>query len=224
MTSFKPLWLALSLLAFSLIADVQAATSIKVAVSFPANSAGAKIAKTLPSSTKISPCNDTTKLDAVTFTVTYDATNPASTTAVPLPMLDLYLFFYNPDAVGGANKFYSVSKGLLGAGVAVTAYADAAAIQAAQAGATLVPYLAGTNNFNSASFTDTVFGSSVRFDASPGGIGTGLNTGTWELIGILSDSAVNFTDPVTWVAWDVATVMLGMPWKGTAATALETCQ
>ncbi len=224
MTSFKSLLLASSLVTLGLMADVEAATSIKVAVSFPANSAGAKIAKTLPTSTKISPCNDTAKLDAATFTATYDATNPASTTAVPLPLLDLYLFFYNPDTVGGANKFYSVSKGLLGAGVAVTGYADAAAIQAAQAGATLIPYLVGTNNFNTASFTDTLFGSSIRFDAAPGGVGTGLNTGTWELIGILADSTVDLTDPATWVAWDVATVMFGMPWKGTAATVLATCQ
>lgn len=224
MTSFKSLLLALSLVTLSLMADVATAASIKVSVSFPKGSSGEKIAKTLPSSTKISPCNDTAKSDASTFTVVYDATNPASTTAVPLPVLDLYLFFYNPDTVDGTNKFYSVSKGLLGSGVATTAYADAAAIQAAQAGATLVPYLAGTNNFNTASFTEVLFGSSIRFDAAPGGVGTGLNTGTWQLIGVLADSTVDFTDPATWSAWDVVTVMFGMPWKGTAATVLATCQ
>ncbi|TRW89720.1 hypothetical protein [Candidatus Methylobacter oryzae] len=228
MTTFKSWLLALSLVTFSLMTNVATAAAIKVSVSFPKGSAGEKIAKTLPTSTKISPCNDITKTDAVTFTAVYDATNPASTTAAPLSPLDLHLFFYNPDAVNGANKFYSISKGLIGAtttGVSVTAYADAAAIQAAMTGGTLIPYLAGANNFNTASFTEVVFGSSIRLDVAGGGVGTGLNTGTWQLIGILADSAtVDFTDPATWTAWDVVTVMFGMPWKGTAATTLETCQ
>lgn len=220
MTTFKSLLLALSLVIFSLMTDMATAAAIKVSVSFPKGSAGEKISKTLPSSTKMSPCSDTAKTDAATFTVVYDATDPASTTAVPLPPLELYLFFYNPDAVNGTNKFYSISKGLIGTtttGVTVTPYADAAAMVG------VVPYLDGDNNFNTASFTEVVFGSSIRLDVNGGG--TGLNTGTWQLIGILADSTtVDFTNPATWTAWDVVTVMFGMPWKGTTGTALETCQ
>ncbi len=228
MTTFKSLLLALSLVTFSLMSNMAMAASIKVLVSFPKGSAGEKIDKILPSSTKMTPCTKTDKTDAATFTVVYDATNPASTTVAPLSPFDLHLFFYNPDAVNGTNKFYSISNGLIGAtttGVSVTAYADADAVQAAMAAATLTPYLAGNNNFNTASSTEVVFGSSIRLDVAGGGVGTGLNTGTWELIGILADPAtVDFTDPSTWQAWDVAVVMFGMPWNGTVGTLLETCQ
>jgi len=206
MTSFKSLLLASSLLALSLIADVQAAgsTSIKVAVSFPTGSAGASVSKLLPASTKISPCTDALKFDAATFTVTYNAADPASTTAAPLPPLNTYVFFYNPD--GGANKFYSVSKGILGGNVTVTAYASAALLTA---GAVANPYLSGANNFG-VSGTESLFGSYILID--------GAITGTWQLIGILADPAVvDFENPATWTAWDVATVMFGMPWKGTGA-------
>lgn len=209
MASFKYLLLASSLLALSLIADVQAAatTSIKVAVTFPTGSAGATVNKLLPSATKISACTDATKIDAVTFTVTYNAADPASTTAVPLPPLNLYVFLYNPDS---ANKYYSVTKTTLGSSVTVTPYANVAALTA---GAVANPYLAGTDNF-AVSGVDSLFGSHIKID--------GVLTGTWQLIGILANpaSSPDFDNPATWAAWDVATVIFGMPWNSTGA---KTC-
>lgn len=207
MASFKYLLLASSLLALSLIADVEAAgtTSIKVAVTFPTGSAGATVNKLLPSATKISACTDAAKIDALTFTVTYNAADPASTTAVPLPPLNLYVFLYNPD--GGANKYYSVKKAALGTSVTVTPYATVAALTA---GAVANPYLAGTDNF-AVSGVDSLFGSHIKID--------GVLTGTWQLIGILANpaSSPDFDNPATWAAWDVATVIFGMPWNSTGA-------
>jgi hypothetical protein len=216
MTSFKNSLFASSLLAISLIADVEAAgPSIKVAISFPAGGAGLSNPKTLPSSTKISPCISSTQNDAAIFTVTYDATNLKSTPTARLDPLDLYVFFYNPDTIDATNKFYSISKAGMGTGIKVTPYADATAIQAAYKASpsTLDPYLAGPVNFNTTVATETLFGSAIRID--PTVAGSLLNTGTWELIGILADpTTFHFQNPSTWVAWDVAVLMFGMPWQG----------
>ncbi|MBV5267031.1 MAG: hypothetical protein JZU67_00610, partial [Burkholderiaceae bacterium] len=39
--------------------------------------------------------------------------------------------------------------------------------------------------------------------------------GTWQVIGIVADSAtVNFDDPTTWAAWDTGTFMIKKPWFG----------
>lgn len=220
MANFKFPWLVLSLLALSLIgAGAQAATSIKVAFTFPKNSAGEKIATSLPTSTKISPCNDTTKIDAATFTVTYDATNPKSTKTTPLAPLDVYLFFYNPDTVDGTNKFYSVYQGKV---VSIAPYADADAVKHS----TVTPYLAGVDNYNTGSVTETLFGTAIRLDGLTSQSSSGLNTGTWQLIGILADSSFDFANPSTWVAWDVVTVMFGMPWSGNTLSTVttKTCQ
>jgi hypothetical protein len=233
MTSFKNSLFASSLLIISLIADVEAAgPSIKVAISFPTGSAGLSNPKTLPSSTKISPCINSTQNDAAIFTVTYNATNLKSTPTAPLSPLDLYVFFYNPEFISGTDSFYSISKAGMGTGIKVTPYADATAIQAAYTASpsTLDPYLAGAVNFNTTVATEILFGSAIRID--PTVVGSLLNTGTWQLIGILADpTTFHFQNPSTWVAWDVAVLMFGMPWQGidgsTATPAftgnLETC-
>jgi hypothetical protein len=215
MTSFKNSLFASSLLIISLIADVEAATtagaSIKVAIIFPPGSAGLGVAKTLPSSTKISPCVERTKVDNATFSVTYDATNAKSDTATPF---NVYVFFYNSDGVNvAADKFYSISNAGMGGGISAMPYANAAAIQSGVVATTLVPYLDGIDNINTGSVTETLFGAAVRLDSLV--VGASLNTGTWQLIGILADPAtVDFTKPSTWAAWDVAVAMFGMPWQG----------
>lgn len=202
MTGFKSLLLASSLLALSVATDVEAAASIKVAVSFPTGSSGATIVKSLPTSTKISPCT-AAKIDAATFTVTYDATRAAAG-AVPASVYDVYIIFYNPE---GANKFYSVSKDTLSNGVKISAFTDAVALAAGP----VAPYVIGTSNFATGSVTDTLFGSSILVES--------LTTGTWQIIGILGDSSVTatlpfaFNDPATWIVWDAATVLLGSPWS-----------
>jgi len=191
MFNYKSLSLIPLLAMFGFTANVQA-ESIKVAASFPKGSAGEKVAKSLPVTTKITPC-EPLKHDAATFTVTYDAKQGEK-------LLDVYVLFYNP---GGENQFYSLSKTNLASGVTVDAYPDVASLTA---GAD--PYVPAGLNFSSGSVTESLFGSFIIVD--------GLDTGTWQLIGILADpnNAIDFDNPGTWVAWDVQTVMFGMPWKG----------
>ncbi|MDD2762051.1 MAG: hypothetical protein PHH11_17385 [Methylomonas sp.] len=228
MTHFKFLFIALSLVVAGLInAEAVGAPSIKLAITFPKNSAGEKLSGGLPSSTKISPCSDIAKMDAATFTLTYDATNPLSTKTAPLTPLDVYLFFYNPDTVDGTNKFYSVNQDLLRRVVNVDAYLDADAVKSAKLAGTLAPYLSGLDNYNNGSMTEILFGTAIRLDAlASQSTSTGLSTGTWQLIGILSDANFDFTNPSTWLAWDVATMMFGMPWHGNVSSAVttKTCQ
>jgi len=205
MLSFKSLMLASSLLMIGLIADVEAAdSSIKVAVSVPSGSSGATMAKTLPTATKFSPCSDTTKFDALTFTVDYKVVSSG---------YDVYIVFYNPDAT---DKFVSVSKDSVTKGVAIKAHATPAALS------TALPYQVGADMITLAA-KEVIFGGPMRVDATTPTI-PGLTTGTWQLIGVVADPATfDFKDPATWSAWDVATVVLGMPWKGSTPL-LATCQ
>ncbi|MFU8788235.1 MAG: hypothetical protein ACNA7G_04345 [Methylobacter sp.] len=200
MFNFKSLSLLPLVATLGLAGNVQA-ESIKVAITFPKGSAGEKPAKTLPTTTKMTPCDDAAKIDAATFSVTYDARKGTD-------ILDTYVLIYNPEATG--DKVYSVQRDFLAGGVVVTAHATAAALDVPATAPD--PYVAAANNFAGASVTDLLFGSSIIVE--------GLATGTWQLIGILADPAtpIVFSNPSTWAAWDVQTVTFGTPWRVGAAT------
>jgi len=174
--------------------------SMKVTPTMPKGSAGEKLASTQPSSTKLSPCDNNPlypTVDAVTFTLAYNA---GSSTR-----LDVYMLFYNPNGDGiSSPRYYVVSRSAISSG-----------------GLALVPrntlsdlvasvdiYLSREASLGVA-VTETLLGSFVSVDGVP--------AGTWQLVGIVADRAtVDFDDPGTWAAWDVATVILRKPWVGSA--------
>lgn len=198
---FAVLGLALGAVGFFPGVSLAATTtySMKVVPSMPKSSAGEKPAATLPTNTKISPCNDAAKLDGVTFTATYNAGTPADK--------DVYFILYNPDS---ASKYYSILKPKMTTTTLVNVRADLAALTAAKL---TDIYLAKASN-PGVTQTETILGSFIPVD--------GVDTGTWQLIGIIADSAaIDFDDITTWTAWDVATVIFNKPWKGaTVATCL----
>jgi len=172
---------------------------MKVAVSMPSGTAGASLASTEPTNTKLSPCV-AGKVDAVTFSLTYNADNPADK--------DVYVFLFNPNANGGSPQFYMLKKGSLTSPMSVTARMTAADIVAASD-----MYLPVADN-PGGTITETLLGGSILLIGAP--------TGTWQLVGIVADNtAIDFNDPTTWNAWDAGTVMIGLPWVGTGS--LSTC-
>jgi hypothetical protein len=171
--------------------------SMKVVASMPKGSAGEKPASTLPTNTKISPCNDATKVDWVAFTVTYNAGTVADK--------DVYFILYNPEST---SKYYAILKPKMTSPTLVNVRATLAALDA-----TNDIYVARGNN-PGGSQTEIILGSFIPVD--------GVDTGTWQLVGIVADSTtVDFDDITTWSAWDVATVIFNKPWKGTT---LAICQ
>ena len=179
------------------------AYKITTVISMPKGSIGATLASTQPTNTKLTPCT-ASKIDAVTFTVTYDAGKLVA------DLKDVYFFLYH----GDTKTFYSIKRSALGgAGTVITSYATAALLTAAAA---TDIYVKAADNLGQGSYTETLLGSSVLVD--------GVATGTWQLIGIIAANAtVNFNDPTTWLAWDVATVMFSQPWVGTVPLATATC-
>jgi hypothetical protein len=192
---------ALAMLLASGTAHAVAAYSYKISVvaSFPTGTAGKTLAATQPVNTRLTPCS-TGKIDAITFTLTYDAGK------VLADLKDVYLILYNPD---NASPYYTIKRSLFGAGPVLTARATPAALTAAAA---TDIYVKVADNPGSGSITETVLGGYINLDS--------VTTGTWQMIGIIADNAsVNFDDPTTWTAWDVATVIFGKPWKGASGTA-----
>lgn len=177
---------------------------ITVAASMPKGFAGEKLATTQPTNTKTTPCS-TAKIDAVTFTVTYDAGK------VVADLKDVYLILYNPGL--GASPLYTIKRNALGTGPTLTAYATAALATAAAA---TDIYVKTTENPGTGSISETVLGGSIIVE--------GVASGTWQLVGIIADKAtVDFDKPSTWAAWDVGTIVFGLPWTGTAAASTDTC-
>ncbi len=177
-----------------------AAYTMKIVPTYPKGSAGEKPPATLPTNTEISPCSSTTLVDSVIFTLTYDASN-ASTKK---PDRDVYVIIHN---AGGDPRFYSVQKKGPSVAPTMTPRTDVTALTAARA---TDIYLRIADNPGTA-VTETLFGGFISLD--------GLPNGTWQLVGIVADSTeVDFDDPATWNAWDVATVMLAKPWGGKTAS------
>ena len=172
--------------------------AMKVTPSMPKGSAGEKLATSQPTNTKLSPCSSSTQVDAVTFTLAYNAGSGPD-------LLDVYMLFFNPGADGIFDPhYYIVSKTALSTGglALVPRYTLSEVNPATDM------YLAKEANPGS-SVTETLLSSFITVDGVP--------AGTWQLVGIMGDRAtINFDNPSTWAAWDVATVMLRKPWPGSS--------
>lgn len=184
------------------LAKAATAYSMKVVVTMPKGSQGEKPGTTMPSNTKISPCNTTTSggiVNSVSITITYNAGSPA--------IMDIFLILFNPN---NSDKFIAFGKQTFPSSLLVTTpYSDVADLTAAAiANTPECIYLSRSNNIGG-SITETVLNLVLT--------GVADVAGTWQVIGIVADYAeVNFDDPTTWKAWDVGTFMIKKPWLGTA--------
>jgi hypothetical protein len=171
---------------------------VKVSISFPPGSAGSKNTAIYPSGTKTSPCNSP-DFDALSFQVTYSATNDAGVVD-----RDVYFMLHNPEA-RGAPRFMVLRKQGLGSSLTLAARNSVAEVSPSQD-----VYMLRSENLSSAGpITESLVSHSVSAQSAAAGI--------WQLIGIVADGtnpAFSFDDPGTWNAWDVATVMLRKPWMG----------
>ncbi len=185
------------------LSAVTTSYSMKVAVTMPKGSAGEMLGTTFPSNTKMTPCSDTSKVDSVTVTLTYNAGKPADK--------DIYVFFFNPNADGiSSPKFYMIKKRT--ASIEITPRNNAGDIDKLND-----IYLTRDKNTGDA-ITETILGGSVILDFS----GSGIPSGTWQGMGIVADSAkIDFDDPATWTAWDVGTLIVRKPWPGSKNTVCE---
>ncbi len=201
MTRLLPLLFCLIVM-FGASSPALAAYAIKITASFPKGTAGEKPAAKYPVSTKISPCDDaatTNNFDAVQFSVTYDASNSSKVVD-----RDVYLFLFNPEAMN-QPKFFVLKKNNLGSVFNIWTRNSVSELVK-----TTDIYLPRWENLStSGAQTETVLGGSISLQAA--------NSGIWQLVGIVADSTSNkldFDDPRTWEAWDVATIMLRKPWIG----------
>jgi hypothetical protein len=192
------------LLASGQVGAAAYAYKISVAATIPKGFAGEKPLSTQPSNTKFTPCS-AAKLDGVTFTVTYDAGKLLS------DMKDVYLILYNPDvnSTVGINQgpFFTVRKYPLGNNQVLTPYLTVTDLNDTT-GTTAAKndiYVKASENPGSGAISEPVFGGSIILE--------GVTSGTWQMVGIIADHlTINFNDPTTWAAWDVATIILGKPW------------
>jgi hypothetical protein len=197
---------ALALQSFAPVATAQTAStykySVSITVSEPAGSAAALTAAgpKKPTSTKSSPCSSPTALDQLNFTLKYDA---GKYTASADTRRSIYVIFNKPDlATGGYVSL--VKKPLLSPAPFFVASDTAAATVKTNT------YIAAADNLSVAQ-SEVLLGGNLRLE--------GLPTGLWSVTAIMADStAVNFDDPATWDAWDVATFVLGKPWVGVTNT------
>ena len=180
------------------------AYKISVAASIPKGFAGEKPSAQQPSNTKFTPCS-AAKIDAVTFTVTYDAGK------ISTDKKDVYLILYNPDVNStlGINQgpFFTVRKYPLGNNQVLTPYLTVTEMND-KTGTTAAKddiYVKASENPGSGAIAEPVFGGSIILD--------GVTSGTWQMVGIIADNlTIDFNDPTTWAAWDVATIVVGKPW------------
>jgi hypothetical protein len=168
------------------------AYKVTMTLTSPKGSAGEKLATTQPTSTKLAPCSDA-KPDQVTITVTYDAGKTA------LEKRDLYLILQSPTGGLFSMKKYPLGSSLTGPYTPSTLVGSVAANI----------YLPAADNLGQGAQTDTVMGGYINLES--------IATGTWQLVGIIANSAtVDFDDPSTWAAWDATTLMIGKPWAGSS--------
>ncbi|MBS4096997.1 MAG: hypothetical protein KGZ83_09210 [Sulfuricella sp.] len=207
MNKFLPIFAAIFLLSAA-PTQVMAAYSMKITASFPKGTAGEKPAAKYPTTTKTSPCDNATEpsFDAVQFTVAYDATNSKKVVD-----RDVYLFLFNPE---GANlpKFFVLKKNNLGSSFNILTRSDVGALS--KTGDIYLPRPENTSP--AGTVTTTLMGDSISLQA--------VNSGVWQLVGIIADSTsakLDFDDPRTWDAWDVATIVLRKPWNGVTK---QTCE
>lgn len=176
--------------------------SVSVTVSEPKGSAAeqTKAGPTKPSSTKFSPCSSLAGLDQLTFTLKYDAGKYSTTSD---SRRSIYILFNKPDLATGG--YAALVKNPLKSTSPFFVVTDTAA--ATNKGDT---YIAAADNLSVAQ-SEVLLGGNLRLENLPSGV--------WSVTAIVADStAVNFDDPATWDAWDVATFVLGKPWVGAANT------
>ena len=197
------------------------AYKITVSATMPKGFAGATLLSTQPASTKFTPCSSATALDGITFTVTYDAGKTSA------DKRDVYLILYNPEVdvtlpVADQFRFFTISKPRLAIGqsIQLNPYIDLSDMNSA----TLRPediYIKTADNPGIGAISEAVFGGNFILDNA--------TSGTWQMVGIIakdlstSTTPINFNDPKTWGAWDVATVVLGKPWVSTVP-GMTTCK
>ena len=189
--------------------------SAVLTITAPSGSAGASLKKTQPTGTKFSPCSSAESLDQLTLTIKYDAGKIAENKR------NLYVFFYRAEAEGkkidpaseGVENdppFFSVTKRRSGTPYLIT---ERYSISDLNANRDVDAYVPAADNLGGA-ITETVLGGNSVLE--------GLASGTWQAIAIVADGAtVDFDDPETWLAWDVATFVLRKPWQGTSN---QSCQ
>lgn len=181
--------------------DAMAAYTMKVAVSFPKGSAGEKPLAKYPATTKTSPCDNAAQpsFNAATFTVTYDASNSKKVVD-----RDVYLILTNPEGIS-LPKYFVLKKNNLGSNFTFTTHNDIREVSK-----TSDIYVPRSENLStSGAQTESLLGGSISLQS--------VNSGVWQLVGIVADgndSKVDFDDPRTWDAWDVATLVLRKPWNG----------
>lgn len=172
-----------------------------IATTMPAGSAGASLTDGQPKGVKFSPCSSAAGLDQITLALKYDAGK------LTADKRDLYLLFYRPEASGNIfdPHFYPVVKRFPGATYLLNARTTVSEMNAAKATDIYVP---AANNLGGA-ITETILGGNIVLE--------GLQAGLWMAISIIADSTtVDFDDPSTWLAWDVAPFILRKPWQGDA--------
>ena len=179
--------------------------AISVTITAPAGTSAALIAadKSKPVSTKLSPCNGATNPDQLNFTLKYDAGKTTTSGAVTTDSRrDVYVIFHQPEIA--INGYFLLKKNALTA---------AAPFFVASASAAVIPvsssYIAQADNLGGAQ-TEVLLGGNIRLETLP--------TGIWAVTTIIGGSAtpVDFDNPATWDARDVATFVLGKPWQGAA--------
>jgi hypothetical protein len=171
--------------------------SMSIELSKPKGSAGEKLESYQPESTEYTPCDNDEVLDALTFELTYNAGTDDT------DMRDVYIMFFNPNADGeNQPRYYLVSRReLMQGGMVINPRWTVDNIDPSWD-----IYLRSEENLGG-STSENLIGSSVIVD--------GITMGTWQVIGIVADrSTVDFEDRFTWDAWDLVTVVLGMPWSG----------
>ncbi|MBK1717888.1 hypothetical protein [Thiocystis violacea] len=200
--------------------------SMKITASKPKGSAADAVGKqkNLPTSTSYTPCT-TDKLDALSFKMVYNAGKAYLDATAPTQ--DVYLFFYNPNALGASadnaanpdNPFSPPCKDANDLPVPCdpkiwalvrTAYGFNQITMIPLADVSDIDpvkhiYLSAFENLGG-TVTDILLRSYVSFDD--------LHSGIWGLVGIVADSAAtpDFADQSTWTAWDVETFVVGAPW------------
>ncbi|MDK2123965.1 hypothetical protein [Parachitinimonas caeni] len=201
----KRLWQICAALALCMpLGSSYAAYTVKVTMSMPKGTTGEKPAANFPTNTKIIPC-DGPGFDAISFSVTYDASNANKTVD-----RDLFIFLHTPDG-SGIPRFLVAKKQNLGSNFIFLPREDVKSLQ--PKGDYFIPR---TENLTGGGPVTTVLMDTVSVQAASSGI--------WQLIAIVGDGnspKFSFDNPSTWDAWDVATVMLRKPWVGFST---QTCQ
>jgi archaellin len=171
--------------------------AMKITVSMPKGSAGEKLPSTQPASTKFSPCSNAGIIDAVTFTLAYNAGSTAT------DMKDVYIILYTPNGTNTTLPTYQVATRYTGN---TTGVSFVTRWKISDFNPATDIYLPAEKNVGG-TITEPLVASSLALEDVP--------IGTWQIVGIVADrTKIDLDDPSTWDAWDVGTIVLRKPWIG----------